>query len=143
MLQLYFMSIVLNGIIGFLFIFGDTGENDTIEKSVKFSFTSGGFRLILGILTTLTGLLKLFLPMKGETAFAGIPILGDLIPALAGIAGGFILLFGFYRENSTRFDKDNDLDRIGDSFLRYKKVLGFVLAAVAVLHFLFPKALFL
>ena len=143
MLQLYFMSILLNGITGFMFIFGDTGENDSIEKSMKFSFSSGGFRLILGILTALTGLVKLFLPVKGESAITGIPILGDLIPALAGIAGGFILLFGFYRENSARFDKENNLDRIGDSFLRYKKVAGFVLAGIALLHFLFPSALFL
>ena len=143
MYQLYFMSVLLNGIIGFLFIFEDTGENDSIEKSMKFSFFSGGFRLILGILTALTGLLKLFLPVKGDTAFTGIPILGDFIPALAGIAGGFVLLFGFYKEHTAGSGKENDLDRIGDAFLRYKKVSGFVIAAIALLHFLFPKALFL
>ena len=143
MLQLYFMSIVLSGIIGFLFIFGDTGEDDSIEKSMKFSFSGGGFRLLLGILSALTGLVKFFLPVKGESAVTGIPILGDLVPALAGLAAGFVLLFGFYKDHASVSDKESDIGRIGGAFLQYKKVSGFVLVAVALLHFLFPGALFL
>ena len=141
MLQLYFLSVVLNGIIGFLFAFTDTGENDSVEKSMKFSFFSGGFRLILGILSAVTGFLKLLLPVKGSSSVTGIPVLGDLIPALAGVAAGFMLLFGFYREHSARFENENDLDRIGNTFLRNKKIAGFTLIAVALLHFLFPAAL--
>ena len=134
---------MLNGITGFWFIFGEVGGSDSVEKSMKFSFFGSGFRLILGILAAVIGILKLFLPYKDVTSGSGIPILGDFIPALAGIVGGFILLFGFYREHNTGYDKENDLDRIGDAFLRYKKIAGFVLVAVAVLHFLFPSALFL
>ena len=141
--QLYFMSVVLNGIIGFLFIFGDTGENDSVEKNMKFSFFSGGFRLILGISAALIGFLKLFLPYKDFSSGSGIPILGDFLPALAGIAAGFMLLFDFYREHSTKFENDNDFDRIGNTFLRNKKIAGFVLVAVALLHFIFPQALLL
>jgi hypothetical protein len=137
MVQLYLLSVVLNGVTGFLFIFGDFGENDSVEKSMKFSFFGSGFRLILGILTAFTGIMKLFLPMHG------IPILGDLLPALAGIAGSFILLFGFYREHKAGDDRENNLDRIGDAFIRYRKVVGFTLAAIGVLHFIFPEALFL
>jgi len=137
MFQLAFFSIVLNGITGFLFIFGDTGENDSAEKKIKPSFSNGGGRLILGIISVLVGILKLFLPYRG------IAVLGDLVPALAGIVGGFTLLFGFYRENSTRFDKGTLLDRVGDTFLRYRKVAGFVLAGIALLHLFFPTALFL
>ena len=139
--QLYFLSVVLNGITGFLFIFGDTGENVSVEKSMKFSLFSGGFRLILGILTALVGFLKIFLPYKDPSSGSGIPILGDFLPALAGIAAGLMLLFGFYREHSAKFENENDLDRIGNAFLRYKKVAGFALIAVALLHFLFPSAL--
>jgi hypothetical protein len=129
----------LNGVTGFLFIFGDFGENDSVEKSMKFSFFGSGFRLILGILAAFTGVMKLFLPMHG------IPILGDLLPALAGIGGSFMLLFGFYREHKTAYDndQDNNLDSIGDIFIRYRKVAGFALVAIAVLHFVFPGALFL
>jgi hypothetical protein len=143
MLQLYLMSVVLIGITGFWFIFGDIGESDSVEKSMKFSFFGSGFRLILGILATLTGILKLLLPVKGASSVSGIPILGDLLPAFGGIAAGFILLFGFYREHKAGYDKENDLDRIGDVFLRYRKITGFTLVAIGLLHFLFPGALFL
>jgi len=143
--QLYFMSVLLNGFAGFLFIFGETGENDSYEKSMKFSFFSGGFRLILGITLALTGFLKFLLPFRGResSSITGIPVLGDLIPAVAGLAGGFILLFGFYREHSAGIDKNSDLDRIGDAFLGIRKIAGFILVTVALLHFFFPTALFL
>jgi hypothetical protein len=143
MLQLYLMSVVLNGIAGFWFIFGEIGESDSVEKSMKFSFFGSGFRLILGILTALIGILKLFLPVKSVSAGTGIPILGDFLPALMGIAGGLILLFGFYREHKTVYNGENDLDRIGDAFIRYRKVTGFTLIVISVLHFIFPEALFL
>ena len=134
---------MMNGFIGFLFIFGDTGENYSVEKNMKFSFFGGGSRLILGIASALIGLLKFFVPYESNVF-----ILGDLLPALAGITGGFILIFGFYREHSVSdgdmfLSKENVIDRIGDTFLHYRKFFGFALAAVALLHFFFPGALFL
>ena len=138
MIQLYFLSILLNGLIGFLLVFVDNDKESSIEISMKFPFASGGFRLVLGILAAITGILKLLSPVNGQ-----IPILGDLLPALAGIAAGFVIIFGFYRENSSRVDQESQLDRVGDAFLRYKKAAGILLIAIAVLHFLFPTALFL
>jgi hypothetical protein len=140
MIQLYFLSILFNGVTGCLFIMGDNRTDDTIESSLRFSPGSGMFRFILGIVTAITGVLKLLSPSMGN-----IPILGDMVPALAGIAGGFILFFGFYREHasSPAIEPEGKLDRIGETFLRYKKAAGFVLLASALLHFLFPQALFL
>jgi len=137
MIQLYFLSIVFNGLAGFLFIFGDMGKNDPAETGGKFSFVSDGFRLITGILTGITGVLKLLSPMKG------MPILGDLLPAVAGIAAGFMLIFGFYREHSSDADTDGNINRFGAIVLHYKKPIGIILLAVAVLHFLFPEAFLL
>ena len=138
MVQLYFLSIVFNGFTGFLLMMGDSDDTGSIEGNIKFSPFNGGFRLILGILTMLTGMLKLLSPVENQ-----IPILGDFLPAVAGIIAGFILIFGFYREHSTKVDKEGKLDRIGDIFLQYKKIAGIILLVVAGLHFLFPKAFFL
>jgi len=141
MIQLYLLSIILNGLIGFLLILGDAIEGASPEKGIKGFLSSWGFRLVLGILAAIIGVLKFLLPMSEKTS---IPILGDFFPALAGIAAGFILIFGFYRENSTRTeDTDGKLDSIGDTFLHYKKVIGIALLVIAALHFLFPAALFL
>jgi len=137
MIQLYFLSIVFNGVAGFLFIFGDMGKNDSAESGGKLSFVSDGFRLVIGILAGIIGVLKLLSPMKG------MPILGDVLPAAAGIAAGFMLIFGFYREHSSDTDAEGNINRFGEIILRYKKPIGIVLLAAAVLHFLFPEAFLL
>jgi len=135
--QLYFLSIILNGLIGLLLVFGDTLEGDSATRGIRGFISSGGFRLVLGILAAIIGVLKFLLPKKGP------PILGDMLPAVAGIAAGFILIFGFYRENSVKHDNEGNLDRVGDALLHYKKPAGVVFLAAAALHFLFPTAFFL
>ena len=137
MIQLYLLSVVFNGLIGYLLVFGTNSEDGSIEKSIKISLSPDGFRLALGILAAISGILKLFSPINNFY------ILGDLLPAIAGIAAGFILIFGFYRDNSTKLEHDGQIDIIGDAFLRYKKIAGIALMVIAALHFLFPTALFL
>jgi hypothetical protein len=138
MVQLYFLSILCNGVVGFLFIFGDFGENNTtIESSMKNSLLNGGFRLLLGIITGVVGILKLFSPMEG------MPILGDLFPSIVGIAAGFLLVFGFYREHSAKVDDEGTVDHIGEIFLNNRKIAGVVMLIITALHFLFPVAFIL
>ena len=137
MIQLYFLSIVFNGAAGFLFIFGDLNESDSAENSTKLSSVGNGFRLIIGILAAITGILKLLSP------YEGIAILGDLIPALTGIAAGFMLIFAFYREHSSGDGSEGKINHFGEVFLHYKKAAGVVLLISAMLHFLFPTALLL
>ncbi|MDR0456409.1 MAG: hypothetical protein LBH20_06980 [Treponema sp.] len=137
MIQLYFLSIVFNGLSGFLFIFGDMEKDDTDENKGKFSFISDGFRLVIGILAGITGILKLLLPM------GRIPILGDLLPAVAGIAAGFMLVFGFYREHSSDAVAEGSINRFGELVIHYKKPIGIILLASAALHFILPTAFLL
>jgi hypothetical protein len=138
MVQLYFLSILFNGLSAYVLIFRDEWENDSIETGMKLSPRNETFRLILGILTAITGLLKLLSPYPGS-----IPLLGDLIPAVGGIAAGFLLVFGYYRDHVKPIDDDGKLEKIGDKFLKSKRVIGFILLISALLHFLFPPALFL
>ncbi|MDR0583836.1 MAG: hypothetical protein LBG57_05730 [Treponema sp.] len=140
MIQLYFLSILCNSLTAYILILDNTGEAESIEGSLKFSFRSGVFRLVLGILCALTGVLKLLSPSQDS-----VPVLGDLVPALAGLLAGFTLIFSYYRDHASigAFSSEGKFDRIGDAFLKYKKGLGFILLASAALHFLFPGALFL
>ena len=128
MLQLYTLSVVCNLAAGFLLLYGDG------EKSSSFS---GGFRMIVGAVAAGVGLLKLFVPVGRP------PILGDLLPAVVGMAAGFALVYGFYRERGSASDSGGRVDGLGDALLRRKKALGVAGVAVAALHFLFPGALFL
>lgn len=117
----------------------DAGEGDSIETSLRFSLRSHTFRLILGILSAVIGVLKLLSPSMDT-----MPILGDLLPALGGIAAGFVLVFGWYREQSSPvFEGEGRLDRFGDAFMKYRKGAGLTLLVVAGLHFLFPQAFLL
>ena len=136
--QLYFLSILFNGLVGFLFIFEGAKEDSTDEGGKKLSFLGDGLRLVLGIVTGITGILKLLLPIG-----LPIPILGDLLPAVAGIAAGFMLIFGFYRERAAKSEEEGKFDAFGETLLHYRKIAGIVLLATSVLHFLFFKALFL
>jgi hypothetical protein len=136
MIQLYFLSILFNGLTGFILISDRDDRGESIETSLRLSLNNDTIRLVLGILAAITGLLKLLSP-----AVENIPFLGDLIPGLGGLAAGFVLIFSYYRERSTL--DSGKLEKIGDIFLKYKKWLGYVLIVSAALHFLFPQALFI
>jgi hypothetical protein len=138
MIQLFFLSILFNGLTGYVLVSQDKWENDTIENSLKLSPRSETFRLVLGILTAVTGFLKLLSPVMEST-----PVLGDMVPAVLGIIGGFILAFAYYRDHAQAMDTEGNFDRIGNAFLRGKKIAGYALLASAILHFLFPQALLL
>jgi len=149
MIQLYFLSILCNGLSGYILLTGNQGGEsdsssdesvvDSIDKSIRFSLNSPTFHLVLGILCVVTGVLKLLSPTMD-----GILLLGDLIPSAAGIVSGILLIFGIYRQDiSAAPENPGALDRLGISLLRFRKVVGFGLIVVAFLHFLFPQALFL
>jgi hypothetical protein len=138
MVQLYFLSILFTGFSGYLLVTQEKWENSSLEEGMKFSPRNGTFRLILGILTALTGVLKLLSPFQGN-----LPFLGDLIPAVCGLAGGFTLVFGYYREREGAVTGEGSLDKIGGFLLSWRKGIGYALITSALLHFLFPQALFL
>jgi len=145
MIQLYFLSILCNGLSGYILFTGSDDEKsensavDSIEKSIRFSLNTPTFHLVLGILCAVTGVLKLLSPTMD-----GILILGDLVPSAAGVISGILLIFGIYRQDiSAAPENPGALDRLGISLLRFRRTVGFGLIVVAFLHFLFPQALFL
>jgi hypothetical protein len=137
MIQLYFLSILCNGLCGYIFF---TGNDDSTDRSIKFSFDNPANYLVLGIISAITGFLKLLSPTENN-----VPIIGDIVPALAGIIAGFVLVFGIYRQDTTSSDIETGgtLNRLGEKLLKHRKMLGLALLVTALLHFLFPQALFL
>ncbi|MDR2181378.1 MAG: hypothetical protein LBN92_01725, partial [Treponema sp.] len=80
--------------------------------------------------------LKLLSPVAGS-----VPVAGDLFPALANLAGGFILVFEFYRNRSSIIT--GMLERMGELFEKNRKLAGFCCLAAAGLHLVFYSVLFL
>jgi hypothetical protein len=91
---------------------------------------------VLGILTAVTGFFKILSAVRGD-----IPVLGDLLPALAGLAGGFALIYEFYKGRSSV--DDETLPAVILKLAASKRYIGVVCLLAAALHFLFPAVLFL
>jgi len=138
MIQLYFLSILCNGVAGYLLFSMSEGE----DSSSRFPINNPTFYLVLGILSAVTGILKLLSPIPyGVNSVRGVLIFGDLIPAVAGIVAGIVFIFGLYRKEGAQ--SSGELDRIGTSLLALKKPIGMGLMATALIHFVFGQILFL
>ncbi len=137
MLQFYFLSIMLNLVTGLILVFKSPekadGEADHQPEEV---YETPTFSLVLGILTFGTGFFKILTVIRGD-----IPVIGDLFPALAGLAGGFCLLYQYYRNKTApEFRHHGAFEAI---FVDGSKYIGIAVLLAALLHFLFPTVLFL
>lgn len=138
MLQFYFLSILLNTVTGLVLLFADKDDLDSLsEYKVPAIARDETFRLVLGVLTSVTGFFKLLTAVRGD-----VPVIGDLLPALAGLAGGFTLLYEFYKTRST-LEEDDNLPPFFQKIVASKRYVGVACLFAAGLHFLFPTILFL
>jgi hypothetical protein len=100
------------------------------------TFTSSGFRFALGLVTFLVGFFRLLLVTEGDAA-----IVGDLLPALAGMILGATLIIVFYNDRSTLDSQaKGTLNRVFVDNSSNFAIAGLI---IALLHFLLPRALFL
>jgi hypothetical protein len=134
MLPFYFLTIFFNAVTGYILAFRKAEDGE--EDGFSFGFDNGMLRLVIGGASMLTGLFKLLSPVSGN-----VPVLGDLVPALANLAGGFILVFEYYRSRSSVASET--ADRIEKIAVRNRKAAGFFSIGAALLHFIFYPVLFL
>jgi hypothetical protein len=136
MIQFYFLSILFNGLSGYLLIREkDREDGDTPDTVFRLSLQNETVRLVLGILTMLMGLLKILSSVQGD-----IPVIGDLVPALAGLGAGFVLVYEFYRSRS---GTDFEISEKIEGLLTRRRLIGIAALASAAVHFLFPQVLLL
>ncbi|GHU68230.1 hypothetical protein FACS189447_10710 [Spirochaetia bacterium] len=134
MIQFYFLSIFLNVLTGYILISND--DADPLEIRPGFSLKDETVKLILGILSMVTGVLKLLSAIEGD-----LPVLGDIIPAVSGFFAGFILLIEYYRYHENKDSEEGE--NFSLMLIHNKKIVGYIAIAAAILHFLFPKVLLL
>ena len=139
MLQFYFLSILVNLRVGAILVFSpvtQTTEENSSHSLTHLIFENKTFQLILGILTVFISIMKLLSVVPSD-----IPVIGDLLPAIAGLLGGGALLLEYYLTNTT---KEVTLHpTVQKILIDNKKYIGYFCLAAALLHFLFPKVLFL
>lgn len=134
MIQFYFLSIICNALAGYALI-ADAEAKSSLFDGLRSYVLNETFRLVLGVLTMVVGFFKLLSVIRGD-----IPVIGDLLPAAAGLASGFSLLFDFYRSRSDVIDERSV--KIENLLSANRKLVGYGSIAAAGAHFLFPTVLF-
>jgi hypothetical protein len=136
MIQFYFLSILLNGLSGYALTRNTDDDAVVLDTGFRLSLHNETCRFVLGAATIVTGLLKILSSIRGD-----VPVVGDLIPALAGFLSGFILVFEFYRNRSTL--EPEHTEKIEQVLIHNKKWVGYFAMVAAALHFILPSVLFL
>jgi hypothetical protein len=161
LIQFYALSVVLNICGGYALAADTSVVHGSAFDGVRAYFRDSTVRLVLGILTLITGCFKLLAVIRGD-----IPIVGDFLPAAGGIAVGLALLLERHRGRAEdgvpgtggeghgpdhagtgkaaagkRFSMT--IETAQDLFLSNKKVLGIAGMIAGLIHFLFPMVLFL
>ena len=93
------------------------------------------FRLVIGVLAIFIGFMKILSVFSGD-----LPVIGDFLPAFAGILGGASMLIEYFESSS---DSIYIPDNIQTIFIDSRKYIGVICVAAGVLHFVFPKVILL
>ncbi len=96
-------------------------------------FNNRVFRLVTGVLSMFVAVIKLLSPMD-------VPFIGDILPAIAGLLGGFAFLVEYYEISSDGSSLNETVESI---FIDSRKFLGIICLAVGVIHFLIPRVILL
>ena len=127
MFQVYFLSVLTNVLVGLFLIFENKAESLPVIYSKKKEIS-----LVLGFSAMVVGVVKLFVVAQPD-----IVLIGDLLPAVIGIAGGLCLLINYYLQyGKNQILLNSVMQRI---FVDWKKIIGFVALFVGVLHFIVPQ----
>jgi len=135
MYLLYALSVMFNIFAGISAAYSLLDEKIGIGKFFSSEgFTDPRFRLVLGLFTFIVGFLKLIF------VFNGLPILGDLIPALGGMVLGFILILFFYLDRASI--KTDNLVKMEEIFIGNAGVFGVAGIIISVVHLVLPGVIF-
>lgn len=107
------------------------------ESSKNFDFLNNStFRLICGVLCVFVGIMKFLSVFRND-----VPVIGDLIPAVAGLVGGASLLLEYYISHATT---KNELPAWANKFfIESRKYIGIFCLLAGLLHFVFPQVVLL
>lgn len=137
MAQFYLLSILANMIAG-LTLAGDyLGERMPFLASFKNLRSNRTAQIVIALIAVIVGVIKLVVLSPGET----VPVVGDILPALTGIALGGILLIEAFR--STVDSRGESIQKISKAVVTYRVPVGIAGVAIALVHFLFPGAVIL
>jgi len=164
MVQFYFLSILFNLVGGASLMLVSMPARSPSIQGLKTFLRDPSVCLVTGILASVIGALKLLTAMRGD-----IPVVGDFLPAMAGLAVGSTLLLERFRDPEfappsgrhsgepadgsaagnpaagapVKADARKGLGKVERFLLDHKMAVGLAGIIAAGVHFLFPMVLFL
>jgi hypothetical protein len=139
MIQFYLLSVILNVLCGYALSARRDASPSDIVRGARLIIADKGLRMALAALSIAVGVLKLFFALRGD-----IPVIGDFLPATAGIVVGSALFLDVSDEERLPFMKQGSLAARAEKFLvSYKISIGYAGMLAGLIHFLFPMVLFL
>ena len=140
MVQFYFLAVFFNLVGGFALAIDGMPRKGPQLEGLRTFLRDPVVCLVLGILTCVTGALKLVTVMRGD-----IPVVGDFLPAVSALAVGVTLLLERYRDPNRRPPESTppEASRIESFLLDHRSSVGLAGMISGLVHFLFPMVLFL
>ena len=168
MAQFYFLSVLFNILTGLIIVYGkrlvpaskenlpsESADDDFSQTDSEFesestsasasttrmqgllgNFDSRSFRLVLGVLCMFVGLMKFLSVFRND-----VPVIGDLFPAIAGLAGGASLLLEYYTATSSvGLELPEWVTKL---FVDSRKYVGVACLIAGLLHFVCPQVMLL
>ena len=133
MFQVAILSIIANLLAAAGLLAGST--DDRFQR-LRTALESAGVRAGIAAGALAVGILKLFV----RAPFDSVVVAGDLLPALAGLAGGTAILADLFAAREAGGETAGALQK---TLATARLPIAVVAAAAAALHFLFPQAVIL
>ena len=136
MFQLYLLTVLTNILAGLAL--AGVFLSERFERFGEYTdfMSNSWYRVILGAISLLVAVINFFPAYEGDIA-----ILGELLPSLAGLATGILLLAEFV--NSRRTEDANKTVEIAEKVETfsgpYLTVVGIASVIIGILHAVLPK----
>jgi hypothetical protein len=134
MMQFYFLSILANVLAGLTLMSDYLAEKFKAFLPFSELLSRKNVKTTIGISAFVVGFLKILLPVQTV-------VVGDLLPALAGLAMGSALILGILKERANV--SAETVDNLEKTVMTFRVPLGIAGLVISALHFLLPRALFL
>ena len=141
--QFYLLSVVSTVIAGLALSSDYLGKKSDFFASFRYLRQKRSVQITAGLITAVIGVLKLIFRSPGEN----VVVVGDLLPAAAGIILGVILIGEAFRQHPTEGAEQDkvgkSVEKVTRAIMPYRVPVGIAGAVIGVLHFLFSRILFL
>jgi uncharacterized membrane protein HdeD (DUF308 family) len=143
MLQFYLLSVVSTVVSGLALSSDYLGKKSDFFASFSFIRKSRSIQITAGLITAIIGVITLFFRFPKDQVY----FLGDFVPAAAGIILGVILIGEAFRqhpkEGAEQEKVEKSVEKVTKAIMPYRVPVGIAGAVIGLVHFLFPRILFL